>query len=88
MWQMLRVYGDGGKLLKAVTSVYVDRRSCVRAENDVSQWFLVNVLLRQGCVMHPWLFIIIIILLKQVYKIQLANNKIQMAWLTCWLVVG
>ena len=30
---------------------------------------------------------IIIILLKQDYKIQLANNKIQMAWLTSWLVV-
>ena len=41
-----------------------------------------------------WYFIliiikkIIIILLKQDYKIQLANNKIQMAWLTGWLVVG
>ena len=34
------------------------------------------------------LIIIIIILLKQDYKIQLANNKIQMAWLTSWLVVG
>ena len=32
--------------------------------------------------------IIIIILLKQDYKIQLTNNKIQMAWLTSWLVVG
>ena len=30
----------------------------------------------------------IIILLKQDYKIQLANNKIQMTWLTSWLVVG
>ena len=23
---------------------------------DVSEWFLVNVRLRQGCVMSPWLF--------------------------------
>ena len=43
---------------------------------------------------RPWysafiiIIIIIIILLKQDYKIQLANNKIQMAWLTSWLVVG
>ena len=28
------------------------------------------------------------ILLKRDYKVQLANNKIQMAWLTSWLVVG
>ena len=27
MWQMLRVYGVGGKLLKAVQSFYVDRRA-------------------------------------------------------------
>ena len=31
---------------------------------------------------------IIIILLKQDYKVQLANNKTQMAWLTSWLVVA
>ena len=24
--------------------------------NDLSEWFLVNVSLRQGCVMSPWLF--------------------------------
>ena len=34
------------------------------------------------------IIMIIIILLKQDYMVQLANNKIQMAWLTCWLVVG
>ena len=52
---MLRVYGVGGKLLKAVQSFYVDR-ACVRVGNDVSEWFPVNVGLRQGCVMSPWLF--------------------------------
>ena len=56
MWQMLRVYGVGGKLLKAVQSIHVDSRACVRVGNDVSEWFMVNVGLRQGCVMSPWLF--------------------------------
>ena len=51
MWQMLRVYGVGGKLLKAVQSFYVDSRACVLVANGVSEWFLVNVGLRQGCVM-------------------------------------
>ena len=27
-----------------------------RVGNDVSEWFPVNVGLRQGCVMPPWLF--------------------------------
>ena len=30
MWQMLRVYGVGGKLLKAVQSFYVDSRACAQ----------------------------------------------------------
>ena len=56
MWQMLKVYGIKGKLLKAVQSFHVDSRAFVRVVNDVSEWFPVNVGLRQGCVMSPWLF--------------------------------
>ena len=56
MWQMLRVYGVGGKLFKAVQRFYVDSWVCVRLGSDVSKWFPVNVGLRQGCVMFPWLF--------------------------------
>ena len=36
MWQIQKVYGVGGKLLKAVQSFYVDSRACVRVINDVS----------------------------------------------------
>ena len=56
MWQMLRVYGVGGKLSKAVKSFYVDSTACVRVGNDVSKWFPVNIGLRQAYVMSPWLF--------------------------------
>ena len=52
---MPRVYGVGGKLLKAVQSLYVDR-ACVRVGNGVSEWFPVNIGLRQGCLMSPCLF--------------------------------
>ena len=37
LWQMLRVYGVGGKLLKAVQSFSVDCRACVRVGNHVSE---------------------------------------------------
>ena len=50
MWQMLRVCGVGGKLSKA------DSMACVRVGNDVSEWFPVNVGLRQGCcLMYIWM---------------------------------
>ena len=55
MWQMQRVHGVGGTLLKAVHSFY-DSRACVLVGNDVTEWFPVNVRLRQGCVMSPCLF--------------------------------
>ena len=42
--------------MKAVQRFHMDSRACVRVGNDVSEWFPVNVGLRQGCVMSPWLF--------------------------------
>ena len=56
MWNVLRMYGIGGKLLRAVQSMYADSRACVRVGNKMSEWFPVKVGLRQGCVMSPWLF--------------------------------
>ena len=53
---MPRVYGVGEKLLKVVQNFYADSRACVRIGMAVSEWFQVNVGLRQGCVMSPWLF--------------------------------
>ena len=40
-------------MMKAVQSFYVDSRACVRVGNDLSEWFPVNVGLRQGFVMSP-----------------------------------
>ena len=37
-------------------SFNVDSRACVPVGNDVSEWFPVNVGLKQVCVMFPWLF--------------------------------
>ena len=35
MWQMLGVFGVGGRLLKAVRDFYVECKACVRAGMDV-----------------------------------------------------
>lgn len=56
LWEVLGLYGVGGKLLNAVKGFYVESRACVRIGNDVSDRFPVKVGLRQGCVMSPWLF--------------------------------
>ena len=56
LWDILRMYGIGGKLLGGVKSFYENSKACVRVGDGVSEWFPVKVGLRQGCVMSPWLF--------------------------------
>ena len=56
MWNVLRLYGIGGRLLQGVKSLYVGSKVCVGVGNEVSEWLPVRVGLRQGCLMSPWLF--------------------------------
>ena len=50
LWQVLRIYDDVGRnLLMAVQSLYNESRACVRGESGASEWFDVNMGLRQGC---------------------------------------
>ena len=48
VWSWRKFFGN--------CNFYVDSRACVPVGNDVSEWFPVNVGLRQGCVMSTWLF--------------------------------
>ena len=49
MWNVLRLYGIGGKLLRGVKSLYVGSKARVWVGNEVSEWFPVRVGLRRGC---------------------------------------
>ena len=60
LWRVLRLYRVDSKLLKAVQSLYIDRMACDRIGNEVSEWFSVNVEVRQGCVMSPWFFNLVV----------------------------
>ena len=53
MWNVLILYGIGGRLLRGVKSLYVGSKPCVRVGNEVSEWLPMRVRLRQGCVMSP-----------------------------------
>ncbi len=56
LWPVLRLYGLGDRLLKAVKKFYVNSRGCVRVGNSVSGWLPVPVGLRQECVISHWFF--------------------------------
>ena len=56
MWQVIRINGADGKVLRGIKSFYDEGRACVRVVDEVSESFEVKMRLRQGCVMLPWLF--------------------------------
>ena len=56
LWQVMSLYGIGGNVLRGIKSMYEGSVACVRVDEKVSECFSVNVGLRQGCVMSPWLF--------------------------------
>lgn len=53
LWEVLKIYGVGGKLLEAVKSFYRNSRAFVRMNGEESECFGISVGVRQGCVMSP-----------------------------------
>src|SRR5678815_903761 len=56
LWQVLVIYGVGGRLLNGIKSMYGDSEACLRINGVESDWFNINSRVRQGFVMSPWLF--------------------------------
>jgi hypothetical protein len=56
MWEVLRMYGVGGKIPSAIKCMYEESMVCVRICRKLERKFKVDVGLRQGCVMSSLLF--------------------------------
>ncbi len=56
LWATLRGYGVRGKLLGSIKALYKESKACVRVEGEVTEEFMVEQGLRQGCPLSPWLF--------------------------------
>jgi len=56
MWDILRMYGVGGRLLSGVKAFYKGANACVKVNGKVGESFGIHRGVRQGCVMLPWLF--------------------------------
>ena len=55
LWQVLRMYDVGGKLLDGINSIYVNGLACVKVKEGENECFRINNGVRQGCIMSPWL---------------------------------
>ena len=56
LWQVLRMYDVGGKLLGGIKNIYVDSLVCVKVKGDENEQFRIDSGMIQGCIMSPWLF--------------------------------
>ncbi len=56
MWDVLKVYDVGGKLLNGVKAFYKDANACIRVVGGTRESLIIKGCVRQGCVMSPWLF--------------------------------
>ena len=39
LWQVLRMYDGGGKLLSGIKSMYDNSSACIKSKGDMSEWF-------------------------------------------------
>src|SRR5678816_3049021 len=77
-WQVLVIYGVGGKLLNGIKSMYDDSEACVRINGVESDWFNNNSGVRQGCVMPPWLFNLCMDRVMKELEMGVAGNGVRM----------
>ena len=56
LWQVLRMHDVGYKLLSGIKNMYVDSSPCVRVKGVEREWFGIDIGVRQGCIISPWLF--------------------------------
>ena len=56
LWQVLRMYDVGGKLLNSIKNMYVNSLACFRVKEGESKCFRINSGVRQEYIMYPRLF--------------------------------
>ena len=60
LWQRMLEKGIGGKMWRVIKNLYSEVGSCVRLGEEKTDWFSLEVGLRQGCILSPVLFNIFI----------------------------
>ncbi len=53
LWEVLRIYGVGGKLLSAIKSFYEAASACVKIDGETSEHFEIKVCFSQAHIMAP-----------------------------------
>uniref|UniRef100_A0A3P9BVE3 Reverse transcriptase domain-containing protein n=1 Tax=Maylandia zebra TaxID=106582 RepID=A0A3P9BVE3_9CICH len=60
LWAILRHYGVPQQFVDAFRCLYSNSRCCVRTDDGCTAFFKINTGVRQGCVLSPFLFLLVI----------------------------
>ena len=60
MWKLLKLYGIPDKIIALIKSMFEGSKSCVRVGQEYTDWFEITTGVRQGDVLSPLLFNIVI----------------------------
>ncbi len=56
MWEVLKIYGKGGKLFSAIKSFYEEASACVKISGETSEYFEIKVGLRHVTMVVQYLY--------------------------------
>ena len=60
LWTAMNFFGSPNKIIKLLKALYNISQSAVRVNGDLTDWFATTVGVRQGCVLSPQLFNILL----------------------------
>ena len=60
LWNILRDYGIPAKIVDIIKDLYEGSECCVQVGDEYTTWFRIITGVRQGCILSPLLFIIVI----------------------------
>ena len=53
LWQKVQALGIGGKFLAFLKELYRSVKCCVRVNEHMTDWFNIEIGLKQGCILSP-----------------------------------
>ena len=89
LWQVLKMYDLGGKLLNGIKSMHVNSLARVRVKESESECFRIHSGVRQVVIMSPWLIIVYMDVVMMEVKMGMGRREesgtcpascIQMTW--------
>ena len=60
MWKVLKSYGIPRKIINIIRAIYCDTKCNIRLETNTTDAFEINTGVRQGCILSPFLFTLVI----------------------------